>query len=107
MKDSQLEKYTVEELQDLGRRVEARMTALKQQARVELRERLAREALAAGYSIGDLFGGRRNGRATKAKTPGSATYQNPDDPTQTWSGRGRRPKWLSDSGTNIERFRVR
>lgn len=26
-----------------------------------------------------------------------AKYRNPDDPSQTWSGRGRRPRWLSEA----------
>ena len=36
-------------------------------------------------------------------------YQNPDDPSQTWAGRGKTPRWISDkleSGKSIEDLRV-
>jgi DNA-binding protein H-NS len=36
-------------------------------------------------------------------------YQNPKNPAETWSGRGRRPRWLSPqlgSGKKLDDFRV-
>lgn len=42
------------------------------------------------------------------KTP-SIKYRNPDDLTQGWSGRGRKPNWLLallDSGKTLEDFEV-
>ena len=36
-------------------------------------------------------------------------FRNPDDPSQTWSGRGRQPRWLTAqlrSGKRIEDFRI-
>jgi DNA-binding protein H-NS len=36
-------------------------------------------------------------------------YRNPDDPTQTWSGRGKRPRWLVarlTAGKQIDDFRI-
>lgn len=38
-----------------------------------------------------------------------AVYKNPDDPSKTWSGRGKRPAWLDNllkSGTKLEDLRV-
>ncbi|SHM84548.1 H-NS family nucleoid-associated regulatory protein [Bradyrhizobium lablabi] len=37
-------------------------------------------------------------------------FRNPKEPTQTWAGRGKRPRWLSTqlkSGKRIEDFRIR
>jgi DNA-binding protein H-NS len=37
-------------------------------------------------------------------------FRNPEEPTQTWAGRGKRPRWLSTqlrSGKRIEDFRIR
>ncbi|MBW3243287.1 H-NS histone family protein [Epibacterium sp. DP7N7-1] len=31
------------------------------------------------------------------KAPPPAKYSNPEDPTQTWSGLGRRPKWFLEA----------
>jgi DNA-binding protein H-NS len=36
-------------------------------------------------------------------------FRNPDNPSETWSGRGRQPRWLSaqlKSGKQIEDFRI-
>jgi DNA-binding protein H-NS len=36
-------------------------------------------------------------------------YRNPDDPAQTWSGRGKQPRWLAallKSGKQIDDFRI-
>jgi DNA-binding protein H-NS len=37
-------------------------------------------------------------------------YQNPDDPSQTWAGRGAKPRWLRemlDTGMSIDNLRIR
>jgi DNA-binding protein H-NS len=36
----------------------------------------------------------------------SVKYRHPSDPTLTWTGRGRRPRWITDLGGDAERFRV-
>jgi len=39
--------------------------------------------------------------------PVSPKYRNPDDPSETWSGRGKRPRWLTaalSAGRTIEEF---
>jgi DNA-binding protein H-NS len=36
-------------------------------------------------------------------------YQNPDDPSQTWAGRGRTPRWFSEmltAGKSIDDLRI-
>jgi DNA-binding protein H-NS len=42
--------------------------------------------------------------------PVSVKYRNPDRPSETWSGRGKQPRWLVaqiKSGKRMEDFRVR
>lgn len=49
----------------------------------------AREAAAkAGFTLSELIGSKNS-----RKAPSPAKYRNPDNPAQTWSGRGRRPTW--------------
>ncbi len=41
--------------------------------------------------------------------PSVAKYRNPDDPSETWSGHGKRPRWLVallDAGKQIDDFRI-
>ncbi|WP_309142432.1 H-NS histone family protein [Bradyrhizobium sp. sGM-13] len=42
--------------------------------------------------------------------PVSAKYRNPDQPFETWSGRGRQPRWLVTqlrAGKRVEDFRIK
>jgi DNA-binding protein H-NS len=90
------------ELRDLIKRAEMELRERGSQRMEELR-RLAREA---GFEvtltkIGDDTGTRRRGKGKSGKEGGDrrrnpvrAKYRNPDNPSETWSGRGRQPKWV-------------
>jgi DNA-binding protein H-NS len=108
MKDSQLEKMSIEELVDLKGRIDAMIGNKKDRKRTELKERLAAMAKEEGYSISDLYnggGGRKPGRGVRAGGS-AAKFQHPDNPAMTWSGRGRKPNWVKELGGDIERYRV-
>lgn len=52
-----------------------------------------------GFSLADLMPlltQPRRGRSSEGeeRTP---RYRNPDNPDQTWSGRGRRPRWVHEA----------
>lgn len=70
-------------------------------------EKAAREM---GFSLSDLTGAAGRGRRGGAAGPeGQPKYAHPDDPTQTWSGRGRRPRWVTDqieAGKSLEDLRA-
>jgi len=45
----------------------------------------------------------------KSKTVGVPKYRNPENPEQTWTGRGKRPGWIRsaiESGVNIDEFLI-
>jgi len=44
-----------------------------------------------GITLEDVFGGRA--ASGKTRRPAAVKYQNPADPSQTWTGRGKRPCW--------------
>jgi DNA-binding protein H-NS len=67
-------------------------------------ERERRAALAAaekasaahGFSLSELTGASTAAaRRNKAKSP--PKYRNPANPDQTWSGRGRKPGWITEA----------
>jgi DNA-binding protein H-NS len=48
-------------------------------------------------------------QARRPYPPVKAKYRNPDLPSESWSGRGRRPRWLDAqlrSGKQIDDFRI-
>lgn len=108
--DFNLDEMSLEELRSLRGQVDRAITGYS--------ERKRREAIAAaeeavkkhGFSLADLTSSRRRGRGSKAAArPGAeeARYVNPGDPSQTWSGRGRRPRWIQDAiagGAALEDF---
>ena len=57
----------------------------------------------AGYSLDELM-------SDKPKKSVKNKYRNPDDFSETWTGRGRKPKWiitLLDSGKSIEYYLIK
>jgi DNA-binding protein H-NS len=70
--------------------------------KLKLERRLAELALASKFN-GDDRPERRPYPKVHPK------YRNPDQPIETWSGRGKQPRWVSallQSGRNIEDLRV-
>lgn len=55
--------------------------------RAEVRLKAIAMAKAYGFDIDDLFG-----RSRKAKVP--VKYRDPQNPANTWTGRGLMPRWL-------------
>jgi DNA-binding protein H-NS len=75
---------------------------IEQQDRADVKAKLADKVAKAGFSVGELFGSGRGGkRGTVA-----IRFRNPKNPSQTWTGRGRRPNWIVAAGGDADRFRV-
>ena len=96
-----LERMNEAELRDLIQRAQ---TALRERSdkRIEELRQLAREA---GYEVTLTRIGEDRFKQTRRSSTGkrlgddrrrevSAKYQNPDNPKEQWSGRGRKPKWV-------------
>lgn len=78
-----------------------------------VRKKLTKMAVAEGYTLMELFGLQappkpvRTGAptvpkrgSTRKSTAGSKVapkYRNPDNPAETWSGRGKHPKWMTQA----------
>lgn len=104
MKDNQLDKMNVKELRELKSRIDAAISARQSKDRAELKQKMIALAEEAGLSLDDVIGsGKRGGRGGKGSV--AVKYRHPDDASMTWTGRGRRPRWL-DGIANIEKFRV-
>src|SRR5713101_7796383 len=102
MRDSQLEKMPLKELNALHAKVKAAIDEKRVSERHEMRAKMEEMARASGFSVAELFGGRKGKNGSK----GIAKYRNPKDPTQTWTGRGRRPNWMVQAGGDRKRFLI-
>ncbi len=100
MRDSQLQKLSLKELTTLQTRINQAIAEKRIEERSEVRAKMEEIARASGFSVADLFGGQ--GKRGKV----APKYRNPKDPSQTWTGRGRRPNWMVEAGGNPERFLI-
>ena len=86
-----LEKMSRDELEQLTVAIQDELKKRK----VEERKKALAEAEAAaaqyGFSLAELTSG---GKASKMKSASVIKYRSPEDPSKTWSGRGRRPEWI-------------
>ncbi|SDK22221.1 H-NS family nucleoid-associated regulatory protein [Aliiruegeria lutimaris] len=76
----------------------------ERQAALDAAEEAAR---AHGFSLKELTGIAPAKAKTRGKVP--PKYRNPQDPSATWSGRGRKPQWINDAeaaGTDIAEFEI-
>ena len=89
--------------------MEARIARLKQQKEATEKETVRQKVIALvrghGFELWQLFGrGSRGNRTIAAK------YRDPDNPSNTWAGRGRMPRWLADKTqgvrTKIKDYRI-
>ena len=58
--------------------------------RSEVRQKLIEMATQAGFDIHELFGRGRKGKGTVA-----VKYRDPKNAANTWTGRGRMPRWMA------------
>jgi len=96
----------------------------KRPAITKVRAQLTKLAKAQGYSVEELFGGaapaargRAAGKATKAPAKAvrklgkvAPKYRNPANPKETWTGRGKQPRWLAAhtaKGKKVEEFLIK
>ncbi|WP_407276199.1 H-NS family nucleoid-associated regulatory protein [Halothiobacillus sp. DCM-1] len=104
---------------DLNGMTEADLRQLMSQAERALRDRhqqrihgLRKEAeeLAAslGMTVAEVFGLEKAQKSMAGKKV-APKYINPANPAETWTGRGKRPRWLADAlnaGASLSQFAV-
>jgi DNA-binding protein H-NS len=84
-----LKTMPIAKLQALKSQVEAAISAKVMERRRELESELSKLAGFAGGQKATKFG--RGGRMG----PVAPKYRNPENPAETWAGRGLKPRWLT------------
>ncbi len=92
-----LENLSPSELQALIKNAEAQIDAARKTHIQSVRTQIDALLSRSGLALDEVYP-RRGGKAPKAAKPAVAPkYRNPENPTQTWSGRGKRPQWFNDA----------
>ena len=95
-----VDRMTLKELLDLEAKLQKAIALARQRERANVKQEMTALAEKHGFTLRELVGGR--GKVVAPK------YANPDDPSQTWAGRGRKPLWLvakmKKKGAKLQQF---
>ncbi len=103
MKSPNFQTMSVDQLWELyeqiGRSLSEKLTSEKRQVELRL-----------GKLQGDSMGISSTEEPRQPYPKVRPKYQNPNDPSQTWAGRGTKPRWvieMLDAGMSIDDLRIR
>jgi DNA-binding protein H-NS len=109
MATTDLSKYNLGELKGLQQKIEQEIKGRQQQEVKKAREQILSIAQSLGVPIEQLIAGaEKKGKSDKVGTV-RAQFRNPADSEQTWTGRGRQPKWVVEAlakGHKLDEFRI-
>jgi DNA-binding protein H-NS len=101
-----VERMTLKQIEDLEVRIAKAKSQAREITKAELKAKIDRLLNGSEFTVAELYGfNSKKGRAGKS----AAKYANPDDPSQTYAGRGRRPFWLIaklKKGASLEDFAI-
>lgn len=96
-----LDALSRDELKKLISDAEKALKSLDVRRRAEAKRAAEEAARQFGFSLEEVV--------TSKGSKGVAKYANPADPSQTWTGKGRKPKWVIDeleSGKTVEDLEI-
>ena len=83
----------LDQLKQLKKDIEKAINSFEARRLAEARKALEAKAAELGVSLAEIMGGKP---AKGAKAAVAAKYAHPENPSLTWSGRGRTPRWIAD-----------
>ncbi|MEI4485434.1 H-NS histone family protein [Frigidibacter sp. MR17.14] len=93
MTEIDLDGYGLKELKDLRTKVDRAISSYEDRQKLKAREEVEAFARDRGFSLDELAALQ----PVKKRKPADPKYANPADPSDTWSGRGRRPRWVEEA----------
>ena len=107
MARTNLDSMSYRDLLELQQRVEVAIEERKLAEREEVRRKIEALALDSGFDVDEVVGKARSSKKGGKVPP---KYRNPKNPAETWTGRGRQPRWLVAEigrGKKIDSFLIR
>jgi DNA-binding protein H-NS len=85
-----IDKLSLAELKALQSDVAKAIESFESRRKAEALEAIAATAKAQGFTLAELLGSK----PPRKRTPVAPKYAHPENMSITWSGRGRKPKWV-------------
>jgi len=89
-----LEKMSLAELRDIEEKLPEIIASKEEDERREFLAFMQKEADKRGLDVKTMMSGSSNGRRKTGSV--KPKYRNPSDASETWSGRGRTPRWMNE-----------
>ncbi len=105
-----LEQLGLEGLEQVEKRLEQERKRRQREARKQAQQEIREVAQRYGLGVEELLAQvdtAKGGSKSKGKVP--PKFRHPEDPSKTWTGRGRKPKWVQaweEAGGDIEALRI-
>lgn len=84
---------SVKELRDLQSQVAKAISSFEDRKKKAALAELEEKAREMGFSLAELTGAP----VTRKRSPATPKYANPANAADTWSGRGRKPRWFIEA----------
>lgn len=84
---------SLKELKDMQSQIAKAIVSFEDRVKKKALAELHEKARELGFSLEELTGTT----APRKRTPSSAKYANPANPSDTWTGRGRKPRWFAEA----------
>ena len=100
-----LNQMSLKELKDLAAQVAKAIASFEERKKKEALTELEDKARDLGYSLADFLGAA----GPRKRAPAVPKYANPANRSDTWSGRGRKPRWYQaalDAGKSPDDLQV-
>lgn len=95
MSSVDLNNFSVPELEELSKAIASELERRQTESKRIVLNQIKELAQSIGMTIDDVVGIGKRKQRRGAPVP-SKVYVNPENPKETWSGRGRRPNWVRD-----------
>ncbi|MGB0846317.1 MAG: H-NS family nucleoid-associated regulatory protein [Thiolinea sp.] len=94
MTNINLDALSIEDLSKLQKNIDSTIANKRQSDLVDIRQQLDELIDNSQFTLQEVL------EAKPPRKPVKPKYKNPQDETQTWTGRGRRPRWVDDCLNN-------
>lgn len=107
-----LSQLTIEQLNDVIADAQRLIKSKKKAQLKTARAQLEKVAADFGYTLEELLAGKTTEAKeiiVKIRKPVEVRYRNPANEAETWTGRGKQPRWLAAaiaSGKNLQDFAI-
>ncbi|THD85679.1 H-NS histone family protein [Aliigemmobacter aestuarii] len=91
--DTDINSLSLKELKELQARIARAISSYEDRRKKEALAELEEKARQMGFSLAELTGASTG----RTKAPVAPKYANPANRSETWSGRGRKPRWFEEA----------